>query len=100
MGKKKSKARAASSTSASVKVPAVSEATIIGACLARDVEKLSQWGRRDVRVTTGQPLCLAAEEGFVSVVRCLVKDLGANINRRLDDGSTPLIIAVRNGHLE
>ena len=44
------------------------------------------------------PLYIAAQEGHLEVVRCLVGQ-GANVDQDNKDGSTPLYIAAHHGHL-
>jgi ankyrin repeat protein len=44
------------------------------------------------------PLLLAAGLGFVDVVLCLVKELGADVDLAVFDGRTPLHIAVETGY--
>jgi ankyrin repeat protein len=45
------------------------------------------------------PLYIAAEKGHVAVVRCLVKELGADVNQAANDGTTPLYFAAAKGDL-
>jgi ankyrin repeat protein len=47
----------------------------------------------------GTPLYAAAQIGNLAVVLCLVKELGAYVNKGVGDGATPLFIAAQNGHL-
>ena len=42
----------------------------------------------------------AASRGHRDVVRCLVNELGADINHATDDGSTVLYHAARGGYIE
>jgi predicted TIM-barrel fold metal-dependent hydrolase len=42
---------------------------------------------------------MAAQEGHLSVVRCLVKEFGANANQAANDGATPLFAAASRGNL-
>jgi hypothetical protein len=65
-----------------------------------DLEQLRVWGRQGVRVTTGEPLCAAAECGHVEVAICLVQELGADVNQTTDQGIPPLIYAVFCGNLD
>jgi ankyrin repeat protein len=45
-------------------------------------------------------LYLAAQEGKICVARCLVKELGADVNKtRQRDGATSFFIAALKGHL-
>jgi ankyrin repeat protein len=101
MGKKKSKARGAPRSSASVPAAEISETVITDSCRARDLVKLRRWGRQGVRVTTAAPLFLAAIEGGNNdVIRCLVSDLGADAKQANADGFTPLYVAAERGHLD
>jgi ankyrin repeat protein len=43
-------------------------------------------------------LYVAAQEGHLAVVRCLVKEFGADVNQARLDGVTPSIVAARCGH--
>jgi ankyrin repeat protein len=45
------------------------------------------------------PLYMAAQQGHVALVQCLVKKLGADINQTTHDGATSLYIAAQQGHL-
>jgi ankyrin repeat protein len=103
MGKKKSKTRGAPSSSASVAAVAVSQADIVDACRARDLVKLRRWGREGVRVTDGLPLMIAVDavkDGNDEVLRCLVTDLGADLNQRDANGFTPLHFAAHDNNLD
>jgi hypothetical protein len=59
---------------------------------ADDLTSLIIWARQGVRVTTVKPLCVAAEEGHLEVVRCLVEKMGADVSHS-HYGDTPLIVA-------
>jgi hypothetical protein len=62
-----------------------------------DLERIKIWASQGVRrVTSGRPLCAAAQGGYVEVVRYLVQQMGANVNQT-HHGDTPLIIAAENG---
>jgi ankyrin repeat protein len=79
----------------------VTEAMVTQASEAGDLVSLSQWSRQGVRVATAVPLICAARSGIVEVVRVLVTKLGADVNdERGDDGTTALIVAALNGHLD
>jgi hypothetical protein len=75
----------------------VTEQMITKAVLDGDLESLTLWARRRVRVTSGRPLCVAAWDGHLEVVRILVRDLGANANQT-SYGDTPLIAAAHGDH--
>jgi hypothetical protein len=64
-----------------------------------DVESLKEWARQGVRVKSGDPLCTAARRGFLEAVRCLVMELGGDINQTNRMGRTPLVMAARKGPL-
>jgi ankyrin repeat protein len=81
MGKKKSKTRGIFSSSARVVAAAISEADIEEACRAGDLMKLRRWARQGVRVATAKPLRIAVTNGFLDVIRCLVMELGADVDQ-------------------
>jgi hypothetical protein len=60
------------------------------------LEGLREWGREGVRVMTAQPLITATMYGFPEVMRCLVQELGADVNH-IHDGNTALLIAAEVG---
>jgi ankyrin repeat protein len=45
-------------------------------------------------------LSVAAYNGHLDVMRCLVKDFGADVNQADQDGDTPLSIAADAGNLD
>jgi ankyrin repeat protein len=45
------------------------------------------------------PLCIAAQNGLLAIVRCLVKELKANVNQGDKDGCTALYFAAGAGNL-
>jgi hypothetical protein len=94
MGKKKSKARSASGA------VVVSAADIKKACLAGDLIKLRRWRRQGVRVTSAEPLLIAIKDGKVDLMRCLVNDLGADVNQAREDGASFLHIAPQIGNVD
>jgi ankyrin repeat protein len=70
-------------------------------CIRGDMAQLRLWGQRGVRVLSPEPLCVCVKRGLsLSVLRCLVKELGADINQRDKDGWTPATIAAHFGYLE
>jgi ankyrin repeat protein len=98
MGKTNRKAHGFPSLSVRV-VAGISEADIMDACRAGDLTKLQRFGRQGVRVKTVKPLYIAAVEGgSVDVVRCLVTDLGADVNQVDAKFFTPLYIAAQSGN--
>jgi ankyrin repeat protein len=42
---------------------------------------------------------MAAQEGDLEAVQCLVKELGANVNLGDETGCTPLFAAAQKGHI-
>jgi hypothetical protein len=71
----------------------VTEGMLTEAALAGDLESLVIWATQGVRVTTTGPLYVAAELGYLEVVRCLVHKLGADVHQVDQHGLTLLIIA-------
>jgi ankyrin repeat protein len=45
------------------------------------------------------PLCIAAAYRNTNIVRYLIEEHGADINRAADGGRTPLFAAAHNGHV-
>jgi ankyrin repeat protein len=64
-----------------------------------DVEKLKDLARRGARVSSEWSLCNAALYGDVELIRCLVNDLGADVNQADHEGITALYLAVQESHL-
>ena len=79
----------------------VSEHAIVQACIRGDITQLRWWARRGVRVSSGNLLTQAALRGNLELMRCLVNDLGAAVNRadRGSEGFTPFCAAAQKGHL-
>jgi hypothetical protein len=78
------------------------EDIIVVACEAGDLVLLQRLSHEGKRITSGRPLCIAAamiENCGVRLVRCLVKSLGADVNRAFDRGATPIFIAAHRGTL-
>ena len=50
-------------------------------------------------VTYGEPIILAAENGYLNTMQVLV-DYGADINCEDVTGITPLIVAIKNGWID
>jgi ankyrin repeat protein len=99
MAKKKGKIR--SSQSSSVSPASVSEAAIVAVCWAGNFGKLQRWARQGgVRVTSYEPLYAAVFGGFLEIVKCLVKEFGADVNQADHDGNTALIVAAEKGNMD
>ena len=81
--------------------PRVSEETMMMACKAGELSKLRRWGRQGVR-TSALSFCSVVVMGRVDVMRCLVEELGADVNLAHDDypNGTPLFMAVNVGRLD
>jgi ankyrin repeat protein len=75
----------------------IPEEDMINAAIRGDVKQMKQWARQGVRVHTAEPLCQAAGRGKLESVRCLVNELGADVNLAAKDGCTPLYIAAQEG---
>jgi hypothetical protein len=58
----------------------VPEMVIVWACVAGDMSLLRQWAKRGIRVTSAKPLCQAAANDRLDVVRVLVMELGADVS--------------------
>jgi hypothetical protein len=78
----------------------VTEEMLTYAARAGDLESLTSWARQGVRVTTAEPLYVANTEGQLEVVRCLVQQMGADVNQVDLYGDTPLIVAAVSGILD
>ena len=76
----------------------VSEKAWLAACKKGDLTLLRKWKRRGVTFS-GQPLCIAVAHGSPDVVRCMVQELGADVNSRNEDGFTPFFTGVQEGRL-
>jgi ankyrin repeat protein len=59
-----------------------------------DLARLRIWAAEGVRVTTAMPLVAAVRIGHLGVLRCLVRELGADINQATLHGHTPLLEAI------
>jgi hypothetical protein len=83
-------------------VAVVTEKMIASAVSDGDLGSLMIWATQGVRVTTGEPLFVAAfklaSSRTASFLRCLVQDLGADVNQT-HLGVPPLLMAVSRGDL-
>jgi predicted LPLAT superfamily acyltransferase len=79
-----------------VKIP---KTAVVRCCRYNDLAQLRTWARLGVRVTSAQPLCSAASRGYVDVIRCLLLELGADVNQALPNGRTALYFAAEGGQL-
>jgi hypothetical protein len=77
----------------------VTEEMLISAARAGDLESLMMWARQGVRVASAEPLVAAAHGGHLEAMRCLVRELGADVNQATRSGSTPLVFAARRNDL-
>jgi ankyrin repeat protein len=50
-------------------------------------------------VSSGRPLVRAAQHSNIEGMRCLLNDLGADVNQADEIDSTPLLIAAQMRHL-
>jgi ankyrin repeat protein len=77
----------------------VSEATILAAIRAGDLTRLRRWHRQGVEISA-EHLCVAARLGSNDMMRCLVEELGADVNGASFGGDTPLIVASWNDKVD
>jgi hypothetical protein len=78
----------------------VTKEMIVTCCDQNDVTTLRLWASQGIGVLLGGALLdIAAAYVKLAVVRFLVEEVGANINRTGLDGSNPLLIACVNAHL-
>jgi ankyrin repeat protein len=50
-------------------------------------------------VKGASPLFVAAQNGHLEVLRCLLQDFGADVNQATIGGTTPMMIAAQHGHV-
>jgi ankyrin repeat protein len=77
----------------------IPKTAIVRCCRYNDLAQLRTWARQGVKVTSAQPLCSAASRGYMDVIRCLVLELDADVNRALPNGRTALYFAAEGGQL-
>jgi ankyrin repeat protein len=79
----------------------VSGSAIVDACKRGDTAQLRRWGRQGFRVTIGNTLCYLAYNGApLDVLRCLVNDLGANVNQTTKSSVGALHLAAEDGNVD
>jgi biotin carboxyl carrier protein len=98
-GSSTSSSSSSSGSSKSATGMEATEAMIVQASIRGNFTQLLRWAKRGVRVSSGEALCHAVSNNEIGAVRCLVTDLGADVNREDEDGYTPLAIAAQMGFL-
>lgn len=92
-------AASSSSSTANMAEKNVSEEAIVSACIAGNLFQLRRYSRLRVRLRMAAPLYHAVCTGAVfDVLFCLVKELGADVNERGENGLTVLTAAAGLGH--
>jgi ankyrin repeat protein len=90
----------ATSSAAMDTVENVSEEMILACCKDGDITKLRLWNSLGVNLLYSEsPLIRAVGHGQVDVVRYLVEEVGADVNRATVRGLTPLIMAAVTGNV-
>jgi ankyrin repeat protein len=78
----------------------VSDNEILSACKRGDITQLRRWGREGVRVQNLEKcVYLPAILANLHIIRCLVNELGADVNSTTSDGVTALLVAAQGGHI-
>jgi hypothetical protein len=90
-------ASTSSSTANAIEVP---EERIIDAVERGNIGQLRRWDRQGVRVTGSIPLCYAAAGGYLDIVQCLIKVLGAAVDQPTLHGRTALHQAAASGQAQ
>jgi hypothetical protein len=90
-GSSSSSSSSSSGSSSTAPAAAVTKAMIVQASVRGDVTKLRRWVERGVRVSSAEPLCNAVFKNNIGAVRCLVKELGADVDQAGEEEFTPLI---------
>jgi ankyrin repeat protein len=90
----------ATTASTASRAPKSTEEYIIEACAAGNLVQSRRWGRQGIRVASAGPLIQAAAFNKIDVMRCLVKELGADVNQVRDTGVMALTTAVYQRHLD
>jgi hypothetical protein len=68
----------------------VTEEALLQACNRGDIWQLRRWARRGLRVTCANPSREAVLHGKYEAARCLVRELGADVNQADEKGFLPL----------
>jgi hypothetical protein len=89
----------AARTSASKSQHDASVEAFVQACGKGDMAFVRQWKRRGYKMLSSRPLLQAAGYGQLKVLRFLVKERGADVNRIDSEGFTALYVAAREGKL-
>jgi hypothetical protein len=77
----------------------VTDAMLVEVCERGDLAQLRHWGQQGVRARTWRLLRAAAANNHLDVMRCLVKELGADVKQADDQGQTTLYVACDRGSL-
>jgi hypothetical protein len=90
------------SAASSNRAPSVSDDTITKACIDGDFTRIRIWGRQGVRLVAAIPFCSIVVMGRVDVMRCMVKELGADVHRAHDSNvlSSPLFLAAKGRRVD
>jgi ankyrin repeat protein len=83
-----------------IDVVEVTERMLTAAARAGDLDSLMiwSWTRQGVRVTSAVPLYVAVQGSHLEAIRCLVRNVGADVNQ-IQVGLTPMRLAVSRGDL-
>lgn len=92
----------ASTASNGPPAPIVAEETLMKALIEGDLTSLRRWGWQGFRPISASPFCAVAAVGSVDVMRCMVKELGADVNKPSggDANWTPLFLAANAGRVD
>jgi hypothetical protein len=80
--------------------PNPTEEDIVEACAAGNLSLLRRWGRRGIRVVSPGPLLEVVLRNDLDMMRCLVMELGADVNQMRDDGARQTTVAAELGSIE
>jgi hypothetical protein len=89
----------ASTASSTANTIEISEERIIQAVKRGNVAQLSRWAQQGLRITSSLPLAHAVKLGILAIARCLVRELGADVNQADEKDCTPLWVAASLGNL-